>query len=350
MKYILINIAVILSINAFASCKKSDATDDPTLVAPSNMLINETISNNGSGKVDFVVTAKNAASFTFEFGDGQSEVSTTGVTSHTYSNIGTFDYIVIVTARSLSGKTASTRKTIKVSVNATDSTLFWSEEFDNPGAPNPAKWGYDIGTGSNGWGNAELQYYTSRSQNVYVSDGTLKIKAIKEDYNGSGYTSTRMVSKGKFEFKYGKIEVRAKVPPEIGTWPAVWMLGADFPGVVWPNCGEIDIMEHRGSEPNRIVGALHYPGRFGGNANTNSIVINNAIAEFNVYRVDWSASSIKFFVNDTLYHSVANSSSIPYNKDFFFLINLAMGGGFGGTVDPQFTNAVFEVDYIRVYK
>jgi beta-glucanase (GH16 family) len=98
------------------------------------------------------------------------------------------------------------------------------------------------------------------------------------------------------------------------------------------------------------VGALHYPGRFGGNANTNSIVIANAATEFHVYRVDWSASSIKFYVDNTLYHSVTNSSSIPYNKNFFFLINMAMGGGFGGPVDPQFTNEVFEVDYIRVYK
>ena len=183
-----------------------------------------------------------------------------------------------------------------------------------------------------------------------MNNGTLKIKAIKEDYSGSAYTSTRLLSKSKFEFKYGKIEVRAKVPAAVGTWPAVWMLGADFPGVVWPNCGEIDIIEHRGSELNKIVGALHYPGRFGSNANTNSKVIENAATAFHVYSVDWSTSSIKFYVDETLYHTVNNSSSIPYNKNFFFLINLAMGGGFGGPVDPQFTNEVFEVDYIRVFK
>lgn len=350
MKYLFINLAVIFSINVFASCKKTGTPDDPTLLAPSNILISETISTNGSGKVDFVVTAKNAASFTFEFGDGQSQVSTTGITSHTYTTVGSLDYIVNVTAKSAGGATAAAKKTIKVTVNAADTTLFWSDEFDNTGAPDPTKWGYDIGTGSNGWGNAELQYYTNRSENVYVNNGTLKIKAIKENYSGSAYTSTRLLSKGKFEFKYGKIEVRAKVPAAVGTWPAVWMLGADFPGVVWPNCGEIDIIEHRGSDLNRIVGALHYPGRFGANANTNSIVIQNATTEFHLYRVDWSASHIKFFVDNILYHTVANSSSMPYNKNFFFLINLAMGGGFGGPVDPQFTNAIFEVDYIRVYK
>ena len=349
MKYILISLAVIFSINVFASCKKSGVNEQVEL-KPSNMLLTETISSNGSGKVDFSVTAQHATSFTFEFGDGQSEVSTTGITSYTYTNEGTFDYNVIVTAKSASGLTASVKKTIRVKVDAAARTLYWSDEFENTGAPDGSKWGYDIGTGSNGWGNAELQYYTNRSENVYVNNGTLKIKAIKENYSGSAYTSTRLLSKSKFEFKYGKIEVRAKVPAAVGTWPAVWMLGADFPGVVWPNCGEIDIIEHRGSELNKIVGALHYPDRFGSNANTNSVVIENAATAFHVYSVDWSTSSIKFYVDDRLYHSVTNSSSIPYNKNFFFLINLAMGGGFGGPVDPQFTNEDFEVDYIRVYK
>jgi beta-glucanase (GH16 family) len=159
-----------------------------------------------------------------------------------------------------------------------------------------------------------------------------------------------LLSKNKFAFTYGKVEVRAKLPAGVGTWPAIWMLGSDISSAGWPNCGEIDIMEHRGSELNKIFGTLHYPGRSGGNADGGTKVISNATTEFHTYSIDWSATAIKIYVDDQLYHTVANSASIPFNHDFFFILNIAMGGGFGGTVDPAFTNATMEIDYIRVYK
>ncbi len=230
------------------------------------------------------------------------------------------------------------------------STLFWSDEFNTDGAPDPAKWGYDLGTGNGGWGNQELQYYTSRSENVIVQGGVLKIKAIKENYSGSAYTSTRLLSLNKFAFTYGKIEVKTKLPAGIGTWPAVWMLGTNVNTTGWPACGEIDIVEHRGSELNKIFGTLHYPGRSGGNADGNTKIILNATTEFHIYTAEWTSSAIKISVDNQLFHTVVNSSAIPFNHDFFLLINLAMGGTFGGAVDPAFTNTTLEVDYIRVYK
>lgn len=235
-------------------------------------------------------------------------------------------------------------------INKSKLKLLWSDEFDKAGAPDPLKWGFDIGTGSDGWGNQELEYYTDDIKNAFIENGILKVRAIKENYKGSAYTSARLLSKGKFEFKYGRVEIRAKMPKEVGTWPAFWMMGNDLGKVSWPDCGEIDIVEHRGSEPNNIVAALHYPGRSGGNCNRNSILIKDVINDFHIYRLDWSSTSIQIFVDDKLFHVVPNSPEMPFNKDFFLLLNLAIGGGFGGPVDSTFTSSIYEIDYIRVYK
>jgi len=234
--------------------------------------------------------------------------------------------------------------------NKTEKKLFWSEEFDKSGAPDSTKWGYNIGNGPDGWGNQELEYYTNRIQNAYVENGVLKVKAIKETYEGRGYTSARMLTKGKFEFMYGTVEIRAKVPSAVGTWPAVWMMGGDIEKVGWPSCGEVDIVEHKGSNLNTIFAALHYPGRSGGNCNTNTTLVEKATTDFHIYRAEWSKQSLEFFVDDKLFHSVPLTQEMPYHKNFFFLVNLAIGGGFGGPVDPAFTTSTFEVDYIRVYK
>ncbi|WP_317048266.1 glycoside hydrolase family 16 protein [Flavobacterium aurantiibacter] len=223
--------------------------------------------------------------------------------------------------------------------------LVWSDEFDVAGAPDATKWGYDLGGG--GWGNNEVQSYTNNAANVAVSDGTLKINALK---TGNNWTSARLKSQDKFEFTYGKVEARAKLPVGGGTWPAIWMLGANFPEVGWSNCGEIDIMEHRGNSPGVIHGSLHYPGNFGGNANTNTTNVANVSSEFHLYKVVWSPSSIRFYVDDVLFHSFANNNSVPFNSDFFLIMNVAMGGTFGGTVANDFQTATMEVDYIRVYQ
>lgn len=224
-------------------------------------------------------------------------------------------------------------------------TLVWSDEFDTNGAPDATKWTYDLGAG--GWGNQELQTYTDNAENVIVEDGILKITA-KAD--GGSYTSARLKSENLFEFTYGKIEVRAKLPAAQGTWPAIWMLGANFDTVGWPSCGEIDIMEQTGQDKSKTSGAFHYPGNSGGDAPTDDISNPTSTSEFHVYAAEWTEESIKISVDGEFFISLENNSDIPYNADMFMILNVAMGGTLGGTVDPAFTEDTMEIDYVRVYQ
>lgn len=324
------------------SCKKSK-NGNGIGVIPSNLVVTATPSTDNSGNVSFVATATNAVSYEYDFGNGVFQTVASGSVTHKYLASGT--YSVNVIAKSSGGQTIS--KNIPVTV-AVALSLIWSDEFNVAGAPDPAKWGYDIGAG--GWGNAELQYYTDRADNASVSGGTLKIWAKTESFSGSPYTSARLLSKNKFSFKYGKIEAYAKMPAGIGTWPAIWMLGDNINIVGWPACGEIDIMEHKGSQLNKIYGTLHYPGRSGGNPVGGTTNISNATTAFHKYGVEWKADFIKFYVDDVEYFSVANTNTLPFNQNFFLILNVAMGGTFGGSVEPTFSAAAMEVDYIRVYQ
>jgi beta-glucanase (GH16 family) len=332
-----------------ASCKKSSSTGSSTVV-PSNLVVNAVPSTDGSGNVSFTATAENAISYDYEYGNGVVATVTSGSVTYKYSLAGTNTYTVKVTAKSSTGGTTS--KTIQVTVNYVPGplTLVWSDEFNIDGLPNPAKWGYDLGTGSGGWGNNEVQYYTNRSDNAVCINGNLKITLKKENFSGSNYTSARLLTKDKFAFKYGKVEARAKLPVGRGTWPAIWSLGSNIGTVSWPACGEIDIMEHIGNDLNKIFGTLHYTGRSGGNANGNSRIISNATTEFHLYTLEWDANFIKIYVDNDLFHTVQNTASLPFNQDFFLIMNVAMGGNFGGTVDPNFVESSMEVDYIRVYQ
>ena len=320
-----------------------DKNTPPNPVAPTNLNVSVTVATDNSGNVQFTATATNAVNYDFDLGNGIFQSSTSG--SLTYRYPATGNYLVNVVAKSASGLTLS--KSTNVSVTVVQS-MVWSDEFDIPGAPNASKWDYDIGAG--GWGNNESQYYTNRLDNAIVSNGTLKIIAKAETFSGSNYTSARLLTRNKFTFKYGKIEMSAKLPAGVGTWPAFWMLGENFPTAGWPACGEIDIMEHKGSDLNRIHGSLHYPGRSGGNPVTATTLIQNATTAFHLYSCEWSPQSIKFFVDGNLYHSVVNNSNLPFNQPFFIILNLAMGGTFGGNIDPSFTSATYEIDYVRVYQ
>ena len=248
---------LLLSLLTICSCDKKNANDGVVKNAPTNLTVAAVVSTDGSGKVDFTASAENAVSYLFEFGNGEVAYSTNGKTTYLYKSNGTNSYNVTVTAKS--GQNIAAQKTIQVLVSVTGGSTapFWADEFNTDGAPDATKWGYDIGTGAGGWGNNELQYYTNRPENVIVQGGVLKIKAIRENYLGSSYTSARILTKGKFAFTYGRVEVRAKVPEGVGTWPAAWMLGNNISTVGWPNCGEIDILEHKGSELNKIYGTLH---------------------------------------------------------------------------------------------
>lgn len=226
-------------------------------------------------------------------------------------------------------------------------TLIWEDNFDTDGAPDPTKWTYDLGKGSSGWGNNESQSYTDSPDNVIIEDGVLKITARAE--NG-GYTSARIKTEGLFGFTYGRVEVRAKLPTGGGTWPAIWMLGQNYKTDPWPASGEIDIMEHVGNSQNTIFSTLHLPENYGGNGITASITEPTASTEFHLYSVEWSSTTIKFMIDNKVFHTYENTPDTPFNADFFLILNFAMGGNFGGTIDPAFTESTFEIDYVKVYQ
>lgn len=233
--------------------------------------------------------------------------------------------------------------------------LIMAQEFETDGAIDAAVWTAEIGTGQNGWGNNELQYYTDRPENAVIENGVLKIMALQENYEGAAYTSARLITKDKFEQQYGRIEARIKLPWGQGLWPAFWMLGANIDEVSWPQCGEVDIMEYRGQEPTKLHGSIHGPGYSAANAVTKSyeLVNDRFDTDFHIFGVEWTPNYINFYVDNVLYNQItpadANGEWV-FNQPFFIILNVAVGGNFVGapnasTVFPQ----AMEVDYVRVY-
>ena len=235
--------------------------------------------------------------------------------------------------------------------------LVWSDEFNGVAgsAPDATKWTYDLGTGENGWGNGEFQSYTRDVANVSLDgNGNLMITAIRNA--GPSYTSARVKTQGLFEQQYGRIEARIKTPTGPGIWPAFWMLGSNIDEVGWPQCGEIDIMEQRGQESTITHGSVHGPGYSGGNAVTKPYGLTDGRfdTDFYVYAVEWGADYIDFFVNDFLYKRVTPADVTGewvYNKSFFLLFNVAVGGTFVGfpVTDTPFPQSMY-IDYVKVYK
>ncbi|MFP5040659.1 family 16 glycosylhydrolase [Parasediminibacterium sp. JCM 36343] len=328
-------------------CKKDDATSTAPIL-PANLVVYANVTNDSTGNVTFNASADNAVSYKYYFGNGDSAVVASGNANYQYTTAGANLYTVTVIATSSTGQAIQKTVQVNVTVRNGSEKVVWSDEFNTDGAPDSSKWGYDLGGG--GWGNSELEYYTNSSSNASVQNGYLKITAIKQSFNGSAYTSARLLTKNKFKTTYGRVEVRAKLPSALGTWPAIWMLGSNIDVVPWPGCGEIDIMEQKGNELNKIYGTLHYPGHSGGGGVGTTTTIANSSTDFHVYSLDWSPSTLKLYVDKQLFFSFANNGTTPFNKDFFFILNLAMGGTFGGTVDPNFTSDAMLVDYIRVYK
>lgn len=226
--------------------------------------------------------------------------------------------------------------------------LVWFDEFDEGDAPTDDNWNFEIGNGENGWGNQEAQYYTE--ENAVIEDGILNINLIAEETNGFDYSSSRITTMDKFEFQYGRVEVRAKLTEGGGTWPAIWMLGSDFEEVGWPETGEIDIMEYKGNEPDVVHGSLHFPENFGGNAVTETTNVENAANQFHNYTVEWTEDEIIFAIDNQIFHVFENSEDTPFHQPFFLILNVAMGGTFGGEIDPDFVESSMEIDYVRVYQ
>lgn len=235
--------------------------------------------------------------------------------------------------------------------------LVWAEEFNYTGLPDKSKWGYD--TGGHGWGNNELQYYTDgRQENARVADGMLTIEAVKEPFNGSGYTSARLVSKHKGDWTYGRIEVRAKLPHGKGIWPAIWMLPTEWKYGDWPKSGEIDIMEFVGYMPDSIFGSVHTSAynHMIGTQSTRGVYFNDLVNAFHVYSIEWTAKKIRFFVDGKKYHAFKNNGkgpdAWPFDQAFHVILNVAVGGNWGASqgMDESIYPQHMEVDYVRVYQ
>jgi beta-glucanase (GH16 family) len=236
--------------------------------------------------------------------------------------------------------------------------LVWSDEFDYEGLPDERYWGYDVG--GHGWGNRELQYYTeARLENASVADGVLTITARKEAYEGMEYTSARLVTLGKVDFHYGRIDIRAKLPSGVGTWPALWMLSVDRRnGVPWPQCGEIDIVEHVGFDQGMIHSTTHSADRNWMNQRRirGTVEVPTCSEAFHTYTLIWTEQEIQTFVDGEQFYSYPNEGlgegSWPFNKPFFLILNIAVGGGWGGRqgVDPDIFPQTLEIDYVRYYQ
>lgn len=347
-----INLIIVLNCLFFISCSGSNS-EEPNIesLSPTNLIVKPKVvgatsqnpNGDGSGVVNFTLSATNATSYKINLGNGETKEVTSGNFSYTYTASGSNTYVLYVSAYN-AGKFVSTSLSITVSVLP---KLIWSDEFNTDGAPDATKWTFQIW--DPGYVNDELQSYTNRPENTIVEGGVLKIKAIREKYGKGDFTSGRLESNGKFDFTYGKIVVRAKVPTGVGTWPAVWMLGSNIGNVGWPKCGEIDILESVGKNLDQNHSSLHSEGRSGATPDTGIIKVPNSNTEFHIYTADWRANYIKFYVDDKLYYTFINSDKFPFNKNFYLIVNFAMGGVWGGPVDSNFTSSTFEVDYIRVY-
>ena len=252
--------------------------------------------------------------------------------------------------------------------NGPTQSLLWSEEFadHHGGQLSQDTWNFDIGDGASaglvGWGNNELEYYTKDSVSI---NGNLVITAQKLTldsglncyYGPAQWKSGKIHTARKIGFKYGRIEIQAKMPSGVGVWPALWLLGANLlDGVTWPHCGELDILENTGAHPFQVQGTIHGDGYFGENGLTKVIQSPTALSsDFHTYSIEWTANSIKWFFDDLCYSTInrqdveSQGKTWPFDQEFYLIMNLAIGGWFAGDVDPQLDSAQLEVKSIKYY-
>lgn len=244
--------------------------------------------------------------------------------------------------------------------NASENATYqqvWADEFDYEGLPDSTKWTYDVG--GDGWGNNELQYYTEdRLKNARVEDGHLIIEAHQDTFETRNYSSARLLTRGKQAWRYGRFEIRAKLPSGTGTWPAIWMLPEDWAYGGWPESGEIDIMEHVGFEPVMVYGSIHTDAynHVEGTQVTNDITIPDAESEYHTYEIEWTPERITWYVDGEQYGTFSNKHESykewPFDQDFHLILNIAVGGNWGGQqgVDESIWPQQLVIDYVRVYQ
>jgi beta-glucanase (GH16 family) len=267
--------------------------------------------------------------------------------------------LLLSLASALSSPLLAQASTPPSAAPATGWKLVWSDEFDKDGAPDPAKWSYDVG--GHGWGNKELQFYTdNRRENARVENGHLIIEARREKWEDKEVTSARLVTKDKGDWTYGRFEIRAKLPRGLGTWPAIWMLPTkwDLGSGHWPDIGEIDIMEHVGYAQGVVHASTHSKAHQWRNNNqrTATIQVPDASDAFHTYTLEWEADEIRVYLDDRLYFTSKRDggdwTSWPFYRPFHLLLNVAFGGDWGGVkgVDPAVLPQRMEVDFVRVYQ
>jgi len=240
--------------------------------------------------------------------------------------------------------------------------IVWSDEF-NGTFINPNIWTFETGN-NNGWGNSELEYYSARPQNAYVSNGLLHIVARQESYGGFNYTSARMKTQGHFAKTYGRFEFRAKLPPGLGYWPALWLFGSNYPSVGWPACGEVDVMENNGSTLGKAQGTIHFSDASNNHLQATGYYFfpnGDSVTNFHNYMLEWSTNMIRWYVDNHLYETQTSWSSstgpypAPFNQPFFIVMNLAVGGTYLGKPSTNTINANtafpgdMQLDYVRVW-
>ena len=309
-----------------------------------------------------VVSMKKGETFQFSYGNTY-DLELTWSSSD--DNIASVSQTGLVTANNAGNATitlatnvGSVTALVAVEHNWGEYQLVWSDEF-NGSSLDESNWTPQIG--GNGWGNQEAQYYTDRSENLRVENGCLVIEARKEQYEGNQYTSARIYSKGKREFCYGKLEASISLPSGGGLWPAFWTLG-NRGG--WPNCGEIDIMEYVGNAPNRILGTLHtVKDKYGSKSSRAYTGLTNIENNFHVYGIEWTQEEksgkdvIRFYVDDVVYSEqveevIDDDEYWPFNRPNYFIINMAVGGTLGGTINDAIWSSprLMKVDWVRVYQ
>ena len=353
---------------AIASCNEEASIGQPG--DPSNLFIEISKTESNPGQVIIAATADNAESYQFDMGDNNVMTNASGNINHTYES--TNLYTIEVRAYGESGRYVKKQSSVTIDLGSGDVgngltsplsyegfTLLWQDEFTGSGI-NGSNWTHELGDGCSkgicGWGNNELQYY--RAENTTVSNGKLTITAKNEAIGGKQYTSSRLISQDKLEFKYGRIDIRAKMPEGQGMWPALWMLGANINDIGWPKCGEIDIMEMKGGgsgRDNTTHGTVHWDndGQHSSHGGSRSLILGNLSDEFHVYSIIWTENSIQWEFDDKLYHttSLTDSQKSEFKSEFFFVMNIAVGGNWPGNPDSntQFPQEM-NVDYIRVFQ
>lgn len=358
-------IGLLLILQGIVACDSENILDTSN---PSNLTVEVNIVDDGSGIVEILAQADNAIEYQLWVGMATepTAVNTTGQFEHAFTRPGV--YQVEVRAYGKSGRYIKETRQVPITIGNNVSvgegyttptsyegySLIWNDEFEGTSV-NSNNWVFEIGTGSGGWGNNELQYY--REQNAWVGDDVLTIEARNEVYQNRNYTSSRMKTQRKFSFTYGRVDIRALLPKGQGIWPALWMLGNSITSVGWPACGEIDIMELIGGgdgRDNRVHGTVHWDYNGHVSAGNGYTISTGTFADkYHVFTITWDETFIKWYVNDVKFYeiNITPEHMSEFHQPHFFIFNVAVGGNWPGapdatTVFPQ----QMRVDYIRVFQ